>query len=57
MCVYTHKHICTQNKYIFIQLGFSSNVVSETVVLINFVKNLNLCGRLHFDSLVAKPFW
>jgi len=43
-------------KYIiFMQLGFSSNVTSETVTSTNFVKNFNFCGRLYFDSLVAKP--
>ncbi len=37
------------------QLGFSSNITSDTVTLIKFVKNFNLCGGLYFDSLVAKP--
>ncbi len=37
------------------QLDFSSNATSDTVALINFVKNFNFCGRLYFDSLVAKP--
>ncbi len=37
------------------QLGFSSNVTLDTVTLTNFVKDFNFCGRLCFDSLVAKP--
>ncbi len=40
---------------ILVQLGFSSNVTSDTVTLTNFVKTFNFCGRLYFDSLVAKP--
>jgi hypothetical protein len=39
----------------FVQLGFSSNITSDKVTLTNFVKNFNFCGRLYFDSLVAKP--
>ncbi len=37
------------------QLGFSSNNTSDMVALTNFVKNFNFCGRLYFNSLVAKP--
>jgi hypothetical protein len=37
------------------QVDFSSNVTSEMVTLTNFVKIFNFCGRLYFDSLVAKP--
>jgi hypothetical protein len=37
------------------QLGFSSNVPSDTVALTYFIKNFNFCSRLYFDSLVAKP--
>jgi hypothetical protein len=37
------------------QLGFSSNVTLDTVTLTNFIKNFNFCGRLYFNSLVAKP--
>jgi len=43
------------NNNIFVQLFFSSNVTSDTVTLTNYVKNLNFCGRLYSDSLVAKP--
>jgi hypothetical protein len=43
------------NNNIFVQLVFSSNVTSDTVILTKFVKNLNFCGRLYSDSLVAKP--
>ncbi len=37
------------------QLGFSSNVASDTVTLTNLIKNFNFWGRLYSDSLVAKP--
>ncbi len=37
------------------QLGFSSNVTSDTVTLTNFIKDFNICVRLYFNSLVAKP--
>ncbi len=40
---------------IFVQLGFSSNITSDMVALTNFIKSFNFCGRLYFDSLVAKP--
>jgi hypothetical protein len=30
-------------------------VTGDTVTLTNFVKNFNLCGRLLYNSLVAKP--
>ena len=39
----------------FVQLGFSSNVTSDTVTLINFVRNFNFCCRLYGDNQVAKP--
>ncbi len=55
----THVEIVSKfvNKslHILVQLGFSSNVTSDTVALTNFFKNFNFCGRLCFDSLVAKP--
>ncbi len=35
------------------QLGFPSNITLDIVTLPNFFKNH--CGRLYFDSLVAKP--
>ncbi len=38
---------------IFVQLGFSSIVASDTVALTNFFKNFNFGGGLYFDSLVA----
>jgi len=37
------------------QLGFSSNLTLDTVILTNVIKNFNVCGRLYFNSLVAKP--
>ncbi len=40
---------------IFMQLGFSSNIILDMVTLTNFVKSFNFCGRLCCDSLVAKP--
>jgi len=43
-----------KNSY-FMQLGFSSNITSDMVILTNFVKNFNFCGRVFFDLLVAKP--
>ncbi len=45
----------SQNNTYYVQLGFSSNVTSDMVALTNFIKNFNFCGRLYFDSLVAKP--
>ncbi len=36
------------------QLGFS-NITSGMVALTNFINDFNFCGRLYFDSLVAKP--
>ncbi len=39
----------------FVQLGFSSNITSDTKTLTNFIKNFNFCGRQYFNSLVAKP--
>ncbi len=42
------------NNDISMQLGFSSNVTSDTVTLTNFIKSFNFCGGLYFDSLVAK---
>ncbi len=38
---------------IFVQLGFPSNITLDILTLPNFFKNH--CGRLYFDSLVAKP--
>jgi len=38
-----------------VQLGFSSNITSDMVILTNFIKNFNFCGRVFFDILVAKP--
>ncbi len=35
------------------QLGLSSNVTSDTVVLTNFIKSFNFGGGLYSDSLVA----
>jgi hypothetical protein len=34
---------------------FLLNLTSDMVTLTNFIKNLNFCGGLYFDSLVAKP--
>ncbi len=45
----------TLMKYSFMQLGFSSDVNSDTVALTNLVKNFNFCGGLYFNRLVAKP--
>ncbi len=52
-----YKHFTLDKEWItiFVQLGFSSNVISDMVDLTNFLKNFNFCGRLCFDSLVAKP--
>ncbi len=36
-----------KGKYIFMQLGFSSNVTLDMVALTNFVKLFNFCGRLY----------
>ncbi len=41
--------------YIFVQLGFYSNVASDAVALTNFIKICNFYGGLCFDSLMAKP--
>jgi hypothetical protein len=38
---------------VFEQLGFSSNTASDTVAFTNFAKNIDFCGSLYFDSLVA----
>ncbi len=38
----------------FVPLCFSSNITLDSVTLTNFIKNLNFCGRLYFDSLVGK---
>ncbi len=34
------------------QLGLSSSIASDTVVLTNFVKNFNFSGGLYSNSLV-----
>ncbi len=44
------------NNNVFVQLGFSSNVTSDTVTLTNFVKNLNFCGRLYSKQYSGQPF-
>jgi hypothetical protein len=49
------QHFKTVLINIFVQFGFSSNITSNMVALTDFVKNFNFCGRLYFDSLVAKP--
>ncbi len=52
-----YKHFTLDKEWItiFVQLGISSNVTSDPVALTNFTKNFNFCGRLYFNSLVAKP--
>jgi len=41
--------------YVLCNWVFSSNVTSYIVILTNFIKDFNFCGRLYFNILVAKP--
>ncbi len=40
----------------FVQLGFSSNVTLDTVILTNFIKGVSFCGGLYFWHSSGQTF-